>query len=214
MPDQQRKDKPRFEPPPWERDAFDELARKRAEAEERERVTAANDAAAAWAAQAAAAAQAATPGSGPALFEEELEPDRVEAPTVAGLPAEEAPAIEAPRPEAARAEGAAPAKAAAPPSAEPAAGALDERLVEAMLVQLQGEEPPVAPAVGRLGKALAAAIAVIGAGMVLFSLVSLAQTTGRPLGMIGSLIVGGFGMFLVGTGIWLWVRPNAAKGRP
>ena len=53
----QQQSKPAFEPPPWEREAFDELARKRAADQERDRAAKEAAAAEAWAARAAAASQ-------------------------------------------------------------------------------------------------------------------------------------------------------------
>lgn len=195
MSDEQRRDKPAFEPPPWERAAFGELARKRAADQERDRAAMEAAAAEAWAARAAAAAQ-------PIVDEPEgswtAGPDE----SVAVEPGTEAETTVSP------------ASTAEPPAAAAAdeEAKLDERRMTAMLLQLEGEEATVQHAVRPLSAVVSAVIGVIGAGMLALALYFAAKTAGSAIGLVGALAVGGFGVFFMGTAMWLWVRTTRGKG--
>lgn len=195
MSDEQRRDKPAFEPPPWEREAFGELARKRAADQERDRAAMEAAAAEAWAARAVAAAQ-------PIVDEPEdswtAGPDE----SVAVEPGVQAEAAVSP------------ASAAEPPAAAAAdeEAKLDERRMTAMLLQLEGEEATVQHAVRPLSAVVSTVIGVIGAGMFALALYFAAKTAGSAIGLVGALAVGGFGVFFMGTAMWLWVRTTRGKG--
>jgi len=194
MPDEQQQGKPAFEPPPWEREAFDELARKRAADQERDRAAMEAAATEAWASRAAAASQ----------------PDANDAEGAQTTgPADGA------NDEPATREGAifpASLSGPAPIAAEEEDARIDERRVAAMLLQLEGEEVPVEHAVRPLSTAVSIVIGVIGVGTLAAALYFAAKTGGNPIGAVGALAIGGLGAFLIGTAIWLRVRTTRVKG--
>jgi hypothetical protein len=161
-----------FEPPPWEREQFEELARRRQERERREREEAAAEATAATmaAASAALAGVAASPAQ----------------------PAEtEAPGSDADRP-------------------APEAGQderLDESQVQAMLVQLSGEDPQPLQPIRRASKVVALVVGAVGLGtMVTSGILGVRASAAGPIGVVsaGTGIVLGAG--IAGIAAWLWLR--------
>lgn len=166
--------KPRFEPPPWEKDAFDRFQEEQKRAREREELDAALKAVRETPTEAAASADEAM--TSPAAESESRK-------------------TPAPAAEAAGAPG-----AVKEPSAEaPAQGVSDAR-VNSMLVQLRVEERPVSGPNMRLIDSVAGVLGAVGLliiiqGARLFSSVQVADPAARMLGATLS-----FALFLTGIG--------------
>ncbi|MDO8963542.1 MAG: hypothetical protein Q7W30_03520 [Coriobacteriia bacterium] len=165
-----KREKAAFEPPPWERDAFDELARRRAAEEAR-----------AEAATAAIAAEAAA-GAGeipePAVTTTESVPE-----DPAATPGPPAPKAE-----------------------------LDDRLVEAMLVQLQGEVPSVQAVARPVAGAASALMVLFGLIVLGMSIVFVRDAAGNGLATAGAVMVGLLGLSFIAGAIVVWVRATRGKG--
>lgn len=177
-----------FEPPPWERDAFEELARKREaqEAAARERADAEAQMKAAEAIKAQAAVAAKVGDEDPVVAQARL--------LAAAELAKEQAAVVAP------AAGAATDAAAPGPTAEAAVTAepkVDDRKVAEMLAVLSVQEPKVQGG-GRLG--LVAGIVLVVLGVAMMGVSVWWQTAGPKAGaapaqlLIQSMLVGGFGL--------------------
>ena len=162
----------RFEPPPWEREQFDELARRRAEAQAAEEERLADERAIAAAERERAARESASPA----------------------VPA----AAEAPVPT---------VKATAPAPDE----RIDPQKVEAMLVQLSGEEGSALQPVHRASKVFALVVAVFGVSLVMLAGLAAAKA-GGGVGAMGALIVGIVGAFITSVAAWLWIRTERGQG--
>ena len=198
MTDSSHKRAPRvFEPPPWERDAFEELARKREAQEAADRELA--EATARMRAAEAARAKAAAAGDDPVvakarmLAEAELaraggegagSPEAME-PTAVEAPAElESPEVK-------------PAVAAVPADGGEVLSGLDEAEVEQMLARLSLEEPK-AHATHDL--AVWAGVLLVALGLAMFVMSIWWQRAGASSGaamaqlLVQSLLVGGFGL--------------------
>ncbi len=155
--DTKRGERREFEPPPWEKDQFEQLARRKAAESEA--------------------------GSGETVAEESREAEVVES-----LP-EAAPDADAPP--------------------------LDTRVVDAMLVQLSGQEGSALKPVARASRGLAAGLAVIGSAMVIAGGVAAARVAGAGAGTVGALGAGMvvvFGGLIIGAAVWLWVRAGGVQG--
>jgi hypothetical protein len=176
--------KPRFEPPPWEREAFEALAARRAEEQAATELLAA---AAAAKAQAEAAPKA---GADPW---DEVPNDPVSTPAPDGQGAE------------ASAAGGAPGKVEPPK--------VQERVVDAMLLQLASEERTDDKATVLVGRAASALTAVLGSGMFVAGIVMLQQTNGKVIAVVGSLVLSVFGMIFAGMAVWVWISTSRSRGR-
>lgn len=210
MSDDGKRAKPRFEPPPWERDAFEELARKREEAEQAER-EAAEALRAAQERLAEAGESPVDPAQARARWVEQASAARESAPEdapVAQPPA--APAQPAPAQAPAAQESAAP-EAPAPAPAAPAAQ-LDERKVSAMLIELKATEPSVHRMIGPTAKGASVVMGVIGTGVFIAGLVGLFKTAGNLMAMSAAGMTLAIGAMFVGTAIWIWIRATRGKG--
>jgi hypothetical protein len=171
--------KTQFEPPPWEREAFDALAARRAEEQ------------AAREALSAAESASASPVQ---------EPD-----PWAGIRAE--------------ASGQVPAGAAvleiAPegiPAAAPAAK-VDDRAVEAMLLQLQSEERTDGRAARWVGRVASALTFALGLGMLIAGLLMVRSGGGTSVALLGSAVLSIFGLSFMGMAVWVWITTNRSRGR-
>lgn len=190
----ERREAKRFEPPPWERDAFDELAKRKAAEDE-----------AARAAEEEGASEAPTEGQN--------------APTAAAQPeAVTAPPAEQPAagPEALTArpveiEPEQPAQAAGP-----ASGEIDQAQLLEMMAGLRAEEPSVNEAVHSIGLFWAVAIGLVGLMTLTwsgFAFVRAAQaTSGKQLGLVGGMILAVFGLLFIGMAIWIVQRILRQRG--
>jgi hypothetical protein len=216
----------KFEPPPWEREAFEELARKReAEAE---------------AARAAAAAQTAADEEASKAAEALAELEALKAAKVAAPPAAAAPApvgmpgaavpglVTAPKP----ASGAPvnrPAEEGPQPTGQPtpvggaalapeertapAGGELDHAHAAMLLDQLRTEEPPVAENLWQARAATAGLFGLVGVAIVIFGLVGVVRTAAAgPGAVVGGLMFVLFGGVFVGIGAWVLVQALRQRG--
>ena len=167
MGDEVKRDVRPFEPPPWEREAFEALARKKAE--------------------------------------EQAALDLLSTPH----PSPKAPA----EPQAEAATGAVdPAPAATP---TPAA-AVDERQVQAMLLELSKEETIGAGPIKLIARIAAAITAAVGLGMLIGGLMSLGTAQDAAKRTLATTMASGalsvFGMCFVAIAAWVWIRSNRMKG--
>ena len=167
MGDEVKRDVRPFEPPPWEREAFEALARKKAE--------------------------------------EQAALDLLSAPH----PSPKAPA----EPQAEAATGAVdPAPAATP---TPAA-AVDERQVQAMLLELSKEETIGVGPIRLIARIAAAITAAVGLGMLIGGLMSLGTAQDAAKRTLATTMASGalsvFGMCFVAIAAWVWIRSNSMKG--
>jgi hypothetical protein len=184
--------KPRgFEPPPWEREQFEELARRRAAAAE----TAAAEAAvntAVLKAQAPAQASAQEPTRAPAQ----------DAAAEGGVGAPGEPET-----------GPAPPGREGAPEEQPKA---DERVADAMLFDLSGQEGPTLAPLRRAGKVVAGLVGAIGVAILGLGVWTSAQAAAAEesvgVGTMGAAIIMIFGLLVVGMAGWTWVRASRSQG--
>ncbi len=173
----QRREAKGFDPPPWERDAFEELSRKKAA----DRAEADLD---------AALAGLASPEPEPGEPAEGVHDE-------AGLPT---PAEATP---------------AQPGGADGGGSAVDEARTAAMLSRLAEEEPD-ARAHGAIGLVVAGFLAVLGLMMLGWGIIGAVRTAGvseaGPVGLIGGVILGGFGIGLVAAAAWLAAKALKQRG--
>ena len=138
----QRPDKPRFEPPPWERERFEELARRRAE-------------------KARAEAEPEAAGAG-------VEPEAGEKSEASGL---------------------------------------DEKRVQAMFVQLAGEQSSSLHPIRRASKAVAGVMGAIGLSItVMAAVIGLRSQEGDVLAVSSAVIGAAIGVSIASLAVWLWSR--------
>lgn len=176
-----------FEPPPWEREAFEALARKRAE----EQV-----------ALDAIARVAALSGS---------------AGLMTGTAAQEARTVRTvdigPEP---RVTGADAGGESKPPGEEPSgktdAQILDERRVQAMLLELGKEEAASSGSIKLIARIAAVITATVGLGMLLGGMAAIQRAGGTTAGVMGSGALSVFGLCFVAMAAWVWVGSNRVKG--
>jgi len=176
-----------FEPPPWEREAFEALARKRAEEQAALEALAAAERAASGSEAATAEALAA---------EVLLARAAMVPPTEAGASGADAPAGDAPPAE----------------PAQPAAPAVDDRQVQVMLMELGREETTPARNVQLIARIAAVITGLIGAGMLAGGIFALQKAGGSTVGVMGSGALSVFGMCFFGMAAWVWVRSNRVRG--
>lgn len=158
-------DKPRFEPPPWEKEAFDRFQKEQKEAKQREDLRATLE---------AVRNRAASPAAGAASPETGVR-------TATGAPADD--------PEEAIAAGSASSRQTA---------TIPEARIQAMLVELRGEEPPIVPKSSGLVNGVIAFMTVGGVIIIIESAKWFAQS--RSSQVAGTLLAGTLSMvmFLVG----------------
>lgn len=190
-----RREARRFEPPPWERDQFEKLARERAEQEKAEL-----DAALAAAEIAAAArpAQEADPASGPT-------PEEVQSGSPqAGV--ERAAEGEIDRGPVAAAE----AKAAAVlevPKVE-----LDDKQVALMMLDLRAEEPVSLQAAWAVNLGAGGIVGLVGLVIGVWGIVALANRNLGTTGTLGGMVLVAFGVGFVAIGGWLIYKALRQRG--
>lgn len=187
-PRERRKTK-RFEPPPWEQNQFEELARKRAEQE-------AAQAEAQAAAEAEAEAQAAAEQTAA-----EAEEAQAEAAVETLAEAPEEPSSEA------VAE-----PAITMPPATPPRGLEEARMTE-MLADLASEEPPVSRGIWKVGVATGGVMVALGAVFLFWGMAALvaARRTGS-VGVFGGAVLLFFGVGFVAGGMYLVVKNLRQQG--
>ncbi len=190
MSEEVKREARRFEPPPWEKDAFEALARKKAEDQE--------------ALEALAAAEAEA-----AAVVDTVETLGAEAPTV--TPTED-------RPEADEAAAGVDAGAAAQPAAASpvvAAPAVGEHQVQAMLLDLSMEETTDTGRITLVARIASVITAIAGGGMVfagLSAMQGLDPAKRTAITAMGSGALSVFGLCFVGMAVWVWIRSNRVKG--
>lgn len=174
MSDEEGRGQARFEPPPWEREAFEALAARRAEEE---------------ALQALLDAERADRAVARAAAEEVI----ASAAAVAPPPIEKPVADADPAP-----------KGAAP---------VDDKQVQAMLMQLQREEYTDGKSTVLVGWIAAAITLALGGSMLVTGLRMASTAAGKAAGVMGSAVLSIFGLCFVGMSVWVWVRTTRLKGR-
>ena len=169
MGDEVKRDVRQFEPPPWEREAFEALARKKAE-------------------------EQATVDLLSALNPSAKDPAALQAEAMAGV---DDPAIT--------------------PTAIPATvAAVDERQIQAMLLELSKEETIGAGPIKLIARIAAAITAAVGLGMLIGGLMSLGTAQDAAKRTLATTMASGalsvFGMCFVAIAAWVWIRSNRMKG--
>jgi hypothetical protein len=91
--------------------------------------------------------------------------------------------------------------------------AVDERAVEAMLIQLQSEERAGAHVAKKIGLIASALTCALGLGMLIAGLVMMRVGAGKQAAMIGSLVLSVFGLCFMGMAAWVWISTTRSKGR-
>jgi len=173
MGDEVRQGNGRFEPPPWEREAFEALARKRAEE------------------QAALAALVATPAvAAPVL---QPEPEAEVTPLVADPEAEAAP------------------KPPVKPADKTEAQLIDERRVQAMLMELSREETADTGSIKLIARIASVVTGVVGIGMLFGGVMAIQRAGGTTAGVMGSGALSVFGLCFVAMAVWVWVGSNRSR---
>jgi hypothetical protein len=167
MSDDDKSPKPRFEPPPWEVEAFQALAAKRAEQK--------------------------------ASKQEDDEASSVV--PIAGL------LTGAARPQGESAKDVGGGKKGGPELAP------DEKVVDAMLMQLAREEASDRRSSTTVSWVATAVTGVLGASMMVGGISVAAQSHGMATAMVGSGVLLVFGLSFIGMAAWVWVSTNRARGR-
>jgi len=188
MADEQRRERKQFEPPPWEKEAFEAFAAKRAEQEAAERAT----------------AEALT-----ALIEPE---DK--APVTADMLAAELAAAMKAKADAAAAEAAETieaGEAVTMPGATPAVP--DDKVVAAMMLELSQEDASDANSAKIVAWVASGVTAVLGLAMVIGGLTLAARAQGQNAAVIGSAVLTVFGLIFGGMAAWVWISSNRVRGR-
>ena len=181
----ERREAKKFEPPPWERDQFDQLERQRAEREavaarEAEAARAQAEADAAWAAAEAAAA---------------------------AEDADTRPASEAPL----AADAAVPQVAEVPAAGGHAA--TDERQVERMLAELAAEEPASARSYWKTNVIVGSGLVIFGSVFLIWGIAGLVAAKGAGVaGMLGGTVMLIFGAGFVFGGMYVVVKNLRQRG--
>jgi hypothetical protein len=185
MSDPDTKSTGKFEPPPWEREAFEALAARRAEEQATANILA------------AAASAAGKPGDAAIIAAEEPTVREVES----GL-AERTVAV---------AVDAGPGSRVSTATV-PGAPA-DDRAVEAMLMQLQAEERSDGSTTKWVGWVASAITFVLGAAMLIFGLLAARDSGGKFANVVGSGVLSVFGLCFMGMALWVWISTNRSRGR-
>ncbi len=185
----ERRETKRFEPPPWEQNQFEELARKRTEEE-------AAQAEAQAAAEAGAQAQAAAEQAA-------AQPEATEAEAAAPTPAEV--------PEGPPSEAAAAPAVTQPPAALP--GGLEDARVNEMLAELASEEPPVSRDIWKVGVATGGVMVALGVVFLFWGIAALvaARRTGS-VGVLGGAVLLFLGVGFTAGGTYLVVKNLRQQG--
>lgn len=183
MGDDQRRERRTFEPPPWEREAFEALAAKRAEQEKGEQER----------------AEALTRG---AMALDELIGSVVApaATTVEELGAIAAGALRAKAEEDAVAE----AEKAAKP---------DDKAVAAMMLELSQVETADHGGAKVVAWVASGVTAVLGIAMMIAGLALATKAAGKASGLLGSAVMTVFGLVFLGMAVWVWISTNRVRGR-
>ena len=180
----ERREARTFEPPPWERDQFERLAKERAERE------------AAQAAEAAARAAvelAASEGSAAIGV----------APAVAGV--NPASAFDAEEAQIAASPFASAGAGSAP-------GPVDERQIAVMMMDLKSEEPPALGSAWIAVMVAAIVLGATGIVLTAWGLVELARAGGSSFGALGGGVLTMFGLGFAGLGAWLAFKTLRQQG--
>jgi hypothetical protein len=190
--------KARFEPPPWEKEAFEALAARRAEEEAARAVVEAieTNPTAPFQEPGSTAEASAEPAILliPGGVDGDLEDADLAPADLALVPASE--------------------PAAAPASSAPAPKpVIDERMVEAMLIQLKGEEQVVGGGAKRVGQVASVLTFALGLGMLIVGLVMMRSGGGTSVAVIGSAVLAVFGLCFIGMASWVWITTNRTRGR-
>jgi hypothetical protein len=164
----------RFEPPPWELEAFEALARRRAEEQ----------------AALEAIARAMEPT---AVAIAEPEPLAEPAVTQADEQVKVAKALE--EQTAAKAE----------------AKLIDERRVQAMLLELGREETASTGSIKIVARIASVMTAIVGIGMLTGGLMIIQRASGTTAGLMGSGALSVFGLCFVAMAAWVWVGSNRTR---
>jgi hypothetical protein len=187
MDDDKRRDVRQFEPPPWERDAFEALARKKAEE------------------QAALDLLA-------ALSPSVKEPAELQAEAMAA----EVLAAKAVAAQAAVATAGVHDPAIAPATKPVAAASVDERQVQAMLLELSREETTDTGHIRLIARIAAVITAAVGTGMLAGGLMTLGGSQDAAKRTLATTMASGalsvFGLCFVAIAAWVWIRSNRVKG--
>jgi len=186
----QRREAKRFEPPPWEKEAFDELQRKRAEEEQAAELLRAHEA------------------TRQETHEVEPPPPSVEAEGAEPVP----PSGGAVEPPGDTPEGKVTDVQLVQPAGTAKAAADDPRVVE-MLAGLAVEEPPVHKGFWKVAIASAIVLGAIGGVLIIWAMAAFvgAQKSGAT-GVIGGGVLLVFGAGFVFGALWLAVRTLRQRG--
>lgn len=188
MPPSQRREPKRFEPPPWEKDAFDEMERRRREAEEEERRAAA--ALAEPQAQRAAARQEEQEEVAASSELKEPRQDKVASRGGAGESAAGTPGVDVQKPE-----------------------RIDQAQLTAMLAELAAEEPRDDKTISSVTLVVSIAIFALGAMMIMWGMAAFVAAKGAgSQGTIAGSVLFLFGAGFIGGAIYLAVKSLQKRG--
>ena len=179
-----------FEPPPWEKDQFERLAKERSAQGAAER----------------AAAEVLTEGQD-AASEPAQEVGVVEAPTVAVDT--DAVGAEKSAPEPGLSDS--PLGSAAP-SSRHSGGHVDEAQLAAMLAGLRAEEPPAMAGAWVIALISAMVMGAVGLVLVIWGIVALTRTGLGPAGTMAGMVLLAFGLIFLGACAWLGLRTLRQRG--
>lgn len=181
-----------FEPPPWEKDQFERLARQRSAQEAAERA----------AAEVLIERQPQEPAAEPA------------GPTASG----EAP-VGTVEPEVAGAERSTegsrtqrPTEAAAAPNPARTSGHVDEAQLAVMMMGLRAEEPPALGGAWVIALVSAIVMGAVGIVLLIWGVVALTRSNLGAIGTMGGSVLLLFGVIFMGACIWIGLRTLRQRG--
>jgi hypothetical protein len=198
-----RREKRQFEPPPWEKEQFEELARQRAEQERAERERAEQE----RAEQAEAAERERAGSDAQAAAEAAHEIAAVELGGEAGEVAAEAAAPAG----VSAGERSATAEPAVDAAAEPKPQ-VDEKRVAMMMLELKAEEPDALEGVWLINIAAGIAVTLIGLAIAVWGLFAFGNRSLGTIGVLGGFVMLMFGVGFIAAGAWLVYRAMRQRG--
>jgi len=93
------------------------------------------------------------------------------------------------------------------------AGSVNDKQVQAMMLQLQREEYTDGKSTKVVGWAAAGITIALGVSMLVTGLRMASGSGGKSLAVMGSAVLSIFGLCFIGMSVWVWVRTTRLKGR-
>ena len=180
-----------FEPPPWEKEQFERLAKERATQEAAQQAAA--EAMIERLQQEVETAPGQTTGTEMPVAAVEEEVARVSTPLNG-------------------AEDAGPKAALPRAGAAQTGGQVDEARLAEMMMGLRAEEPPELTGAWAVALGSAIVLAAVGIVLLIWGIVALTRPNMGPIGTMGGMVLLAFGLIFMGACVWLGLRTLRQRG--